>query len=133
MWNNKMFSQRLYLVAVLLLHPGVDNGISKALEGLIWNAIFLQKNNLISQHVSRVKKKKVIVPHCAQSCWVIAEVMRHCCKQQQVSQPEIWNKTKQNSQKELLYIYPLFWCSASEQGAPASISAFRGWDFFNSP
>ena len=52
-----MFSQRLYLVAVLLLHPGVDNGISKALEGLIWNAIFLQKNNLISQHVSRVKKK----------------------------------------------------------------------------
>ena len=65
-----MFSQRLYLVAILLLHPGIDNGISKALEGLIWNnAIFLQKNNLISQHVSRLKKKKkVIVPHRAQSC-----------------------------------------------------------------
>ena len=92
-----MFSQRLYLVAILLLHPGIDNGISKALEGLIWNnAIFLQKNNLISQHVSRLKKKKVIVPHRAQSCWVIAEMMRHCCKQQQVSQPEIWNKTKQS-------------------------------------
>lgn len=68
-----MFSQRLYLVAILLLHPGIDNGISKALEGLIWNnAIFLQKNNLISQHVSRLKKKK---GHSTSSC---TELLSYC-------------------------------------------------------